>query len=78
MPTTRGAGAIAGSSRLSSTPRKQDPVMIKPYEGAAILRVSRSYFYRKIRERKVPGVVNLDGVLRLNRDVFLKWLKSHD
>lgn len=47
-------------------------------EAAEVLRVKRQTVYRWITEGKIPGelVVRVGGLMRLNRDPFLRWVNS--
>jgi len=49
---------------------------LSPAEVAHHIRRSRAYVYQRISTGEIPAV-KLDGVLRIPRDGFEKWLVEH-
>ena len=52
------------------------PALMRVEELAAVLRVNPKTLYALIRRGEIPGVVRVGRVIRMNRDVVVRWLSE--
>lgn len=54
--------------------RRTLPLVLEPSQVQEILGMSRSSLYEALREQKIPGVLRIGRLVRVQRDQFLEWL----
>ncbi len=71
------AGAVerAVHKRAGEQPSPEAlPAVLTVDELAAFLRLNRKTVYAAIAQRAIPGARRIGGIIRVDRDVVLKWL----
>lgn len=55
---------------------KNAPEILKPVQVQKLLQISRTTFFRWVKEERLPGAFRLGRLWRVDRDTLKAWIES--